>query len=203
MSGAEVVGLLSAIIGIIDASVKVYDAFKSATGVPSSFHDVALRLPLAQDTLQMAWEGLDEFENDRSLRMMASCLQSCQQKATKLQGIFEGLAISEDRPRVVRLVNAWRATRKAGKVQTLSQGISDDLQALTANHAIRAATRSQMKELVDKMEARQQSTGRPHVSLHNDGSGRIISHSGVGDQNISGGPQYKGVFQGSFNFNTS
>lgn len=202
MSVADVVGLISSIISIIDASMKVYDAFKSASSLPSSLHDVASRLPLIQDTLQIAQEGMIDVQSDLSLKNMTSCLESCRRKAEKTQSIFSNLAVPDESARVLRFYIAWRATTKAEKVATLSRGISEDLQVLTANHAIRAAKRSEMKELIAKLDSGRTASRVALISMSNRGSGMIITHSGVGDQNISHGSQISGVFEGPVNFSS-
>lgn len=203
MSGVEVVGLISAIIGIIDTSIKIYNAFKSASGLPSSLHDVASRLPLIQETLQIAKDGMVNVQSELSLKNMTSCLESCQQKAEKIKLIFSNLAVLNNSARIFRLYNAWRATTKAEKVATLSKEISEHLQVLTANHAIQAATRSQMDEVIAKLDPGRANSRGVSVSFSNWGSGRVITHSGVGDQKISGGSQISGVFEGPVNFSSS
>lgn len=58
MSAADaaslVVGLISGIIAIIDATKQVYDAAKDQHGLPAAFREVAQRLLLVQDILANA-----------------------------------------------------------------------------------------------------------------------------------------------------
>jgi len=57
MSGAEaalVLGLISSAIAIIDASQKIYDAAKDASGLHKAFKKVAENIPLVLDTLKAA-----------------------------------------------------------------------------------------------------------------------------------------------------
>ena len=59
MSGAEagfVVGLISGVISIIEATKTVYDAAKDAKGQPEAFRQVAVRLPLVIEILHSAKE---------------------------------------------------------------------------------------------------------------------------------------------------
>ncbi|RSL87741.1 hypothetical protein CDV31_016204 [Fusarium ambrosium] len=60
MPVAEVTGVISAIITIIEASIKIYRTASEASGLPQSFRDAASRLPLVQDTLKLAVDGLAE-----------------------------------------------------------------------------------------------------------------------------------------------
>lgn len=54
MSGVEVVGLISAIIGIIGAIENVYNSLRDAKNLPQAFGEVAIKLPLIWNTLQIA-----------------------------------------------------------------------------------------------------------------------------------------------------
>lgn len=71
MSGAEaafVVGLISGVISIIDATKTVYDAAKGAKGQPEAFRQVAVRLPLVIDILRSAKtraQALDEIAEEQ------------------------------------------------------------------------------------------------------------------------------------------
>lgn len=203
ISGIELVGLISAIISILQASIEVYNGVSSSSDLPPSFRDVALRLPLILDTLRIAQEGLIDNESDESLESLRSCLEICQQKSLELERTFRDLLLPAHASRVVRLYNALKATMKADKVRDLGKGISEDLQALTANHAIQATTRSQMKKLMRKLEEGYVSYNGPSISMRNIGPGNQVSYSGIGNQNISAGSQVNGVFHGSFTFTST
>ena len=206
MSGAEVIGLISAIISIVDASLKVYNAVRDVSGLPPAIRDVASRLPLIQGSLQSAMDGIaeDSQHSEQSFEDMKTCLKSCHQKAQALEEAFRDLLPPPDAKGTERVLKAIRATKQGSKIQGLERGIVKDLQVLTANHAIRSATRAQMKELiesVERLEAHQEDQGsRPSILIRNTGSGTQIIQSADGDQNVSGGPQLSGVFNGPFNF---
>jgi PII-like signaling protein len=90
MSGAEagfVVGLISGVISIIEATKTVYDAAKDARGQPEAFRQVATRLPLVIEILRSAEEraqALDEMAQET----LEHIVKSCKAKAEKLQEIF-------------------------------------------------------------------------------------------------------------------
>ncbi|KAE9375035.1 hypothetical protein N431DRAFT_557190 [Stipitochalara longipes BDJ] len=96
MSGIEIIGLIDAIIGIIDTALKVYNAASSTSGLPAAFRDVAMRLPLLKDTLTTALEPLAE---DNSARERESgpgdaakmILMACRDKAAALEQIFRAV----------------------------------------------------------------------------------------------------------------
>jgi hypothetical protein len=84
----------------------------------------------------------------------------------------------------------------------LVEGILEDLQVLTLNHVVKAATREQIKELMGVgMDG---TTGKePSMVLNNTGIGKQYVHTGKGDQNIASNmaTQVNGNFHGgTFNF---
>jgi hypothetical protein len=52
MSGVEVIGAISAVIGILDASVKIYNSAQKDLKLSETFEAVGNRLPILLDTLQ-------------------------------------------------------------------------------------------------------------------------------------------------------
>jgi hypothetical protein len=91
MSGAEaafVVGLISGVISIIEATKTIYDAAKDAKGQPEAFRQVAARLPLVTAILHKAKErtqALDEMAQEA----LEPTLESCKTKAKKLKKMFQ------------------------------------------------------------------------------------------------------------------
>jgi len=56
MSGAEailVLGVISSVISIVDGAKQAYDAAASAEGLPEAFREVAARLPIVRNTLNL------------------------------------------------------------------------------------------------------------------------------------------------------
>ena len=53
MSGLAVIGGISAVIGIIDASIKTYNSARKDLKLPEAFEAVGRRLPIILDTLQI------------------------------------------------------------------------------------------------------------------------------------------------------
>ena len=51
MSGIEVIGLISAVLTVIESTAKLFRAVEDAKHLPQTIHDAALKLPLVRDTL--------------------------------------------------------------------------------------------------------------------------------------------------------
>ncbi|KAI1384072.1 uncharacterized protein F4822DRAFT_418544 [Hypoxylon trugodes] len=215
MSGAEVIGLVSGIISIIDASLKVCGAIGDASGLPQSFRDINARLPLVHDTLETISKGITD-ENDASLATsrtaLTKALESCRDKANALKNVLEAVKPSAGASRMTRYLKAIKAIRNGDKAENLMNGILSDLHVFTSNHAVQTATQSQVNHLLNEikggknpdnsMEGEAGSSSRPAVSMHNAATGPQYVHSGRGDQNVVSGRgiQINGQPAGAFYF---
>ncbi|KAH6895900.1 hypothetical protein B0T10DRAFT_545511 [Thelonectria olida] len=207
MSGGEVIGLVSGIIAIVEASLKVYNAAADASGLPSSFRNVATRLPIIHDTLAAALAGLtDDPPSPEGSAAIKSVLQGCGEKAAALEKIFRAVIPAPDSSRAERYRKALKTLPSADKVDSLMGGILSDLQMLVANHAVKAPTRAQMERLIAAASVDpDRRVGTPSMSFRNTGTGSQIVHSERGDQivNIRSGPQFHGDMTGGvFNFSS-
>ncbi|EEU37247.1 uncharacterized protein NECHADRAFT_78331 [Fusarium vanettenii 77-13-4] len=204
MLAADVTGVISSIITIIDTSIKIYRAAVNASDLPQSFGDAAARLPLVQDTLRLATGGLNEDALDaESHATLTLALEKCTNRAAVLLDIFQIVIPSERASRRERYLRALKTIPQAEKVESLMSGILVDLQLLATNHAVRAATRQQMERLMSKIMIQDQPARRPPIILNNSGSGRQYVHCGTGDQNVVSGTatQINGPFSGgTWNF---
>jgi hypothetical protein len=98
MSGAEagfVVGLISGVISIIEATKTVYDAAKDAKGQPEAFRQVAARLPLIIEILHSAKERAQALD-ETAQEALEPILESCKAKAEDLKKIFQKVIRKDD-----------------------------------------------------------------------------------------------------------
>lgn len=205
MSGAEigaVIGLISGIISIIDATKKVYDAAKDKHGLHTAFRDVASKLPLVHDTLKSANTSLRRSDLETTPESFKTISESCKFKADQLHGVFQKVMPQEGESRLERYYKAVRAIGKGGRVETLMKGILEDLQLLSVNRVVKLATEQQVKELKEAIEA--VSALEPSVpdeefretgpTFNNYGPGLMKNFVNQGDGNVfqSDGDQYFG-----------
>lgn len=227
MSGAEVLGLISSIMTIIEVSVKLYEAAGDASGLPQGFHDVAARLPLIQDTLETAQADLasphpltnDDGVSLSSRTALIKVLKSCRKKTEALNKIFRAVLPVSGASRVERYYTALKTIPRGSKVEYLMAGILGDLQVISSNQAIKAATRAQMERLISAVSARagaslgtadtddsggnsRRSASHSRVIAHNLGPGNQFFNAGTGDQynSIGNGVQVAGSPGGTFYF---
>ncbi|KAF4946532.1 hypothetical protein FGADI_11170 [Fusarium gaditjirri] len=203
MSGAEVLGIISGVITIIDATITLYTTAKDSSGLPSSLRDAASRLPLIQDSLTIAAQGIQQdSQPSESYAALEAVLQACSEKAAQLHRIFEAMVPPAGATRTHRYLKAVKSFPQVDKANVLAEGILGDLQVLTLNHAVKAATREQIMELMSSRTG-QTVDKEPSVVLHNTGVGKQYVHVGQGDQNVASNTatQVNGTFHGgTFNF---
>lgn len=209
MSGAEVIGLISAIISIIDTSLKVVEALDDASGLlPQAFRNVAARLPLVQDTLRTARTGLaeeegkEDEEGEDTLTVgprvaLVKILKSCRDKVSALNDLVQAVKPAAGASGMERTFKAFKTISSTDKAEKLMDGILGDLQVLTANHAIKAATRAEVQCLVTALRERDGShygSVYSAVAMNNMGSGSQYSFTGRGNMNVvsGGGIQING-----------
>ncbi|KAK4084331.1 uncharacterized protein Triagg1_811 [Trichoderma aggressivum f. europaeum] len=206
MSGAELIGIISGIIAIVDASLKIYEAAADASGLPRAFRNVIARLPVIQDTLEAAKDALEEEEEEGKHELsrvkfreaLAKILESCYDKATALNKTLKAVMPTQGASKAKRYVKAIKMIPAADKIESLMNGILHDLHVLAANHSVKSATRSQIKDLMDitKKDDKRECVRIGHratISLYNAGKGSQYIYEGQGNQNVSmGGIQFNG-----------
>lgn len=206
MSGAEVIGLVSGIIAIVDVIVKIHDAVRDASGVPSTFRDAASWMPLLKDTMLAIKSDLSDRIDQTSVVALQNVLEGCNDKVQALEKIFQTIEVAPDASVIKRYTLASRALGKSRKLDELTKGIQSDLQLLAANYTINASARSTIiRELKEKAGPDVQRPSLSDSAIANHGSGSQYVHTGVGNQNVNtgSGGQFNGNFTGPFNFNTS
>lgn len=195
MSGAELIGIISGIISIVDASLKIYEAVEDVSGLPRSFRNAIARLPVVQDTLETARASLEEEEEEgksraESRKALAKILNSCYDKAAALSKTLRTTMPRQGARKTERYLKAIKLIPAADKVDCLMNGILHDVQVLAANYSVKSVTRRQFNGLVgmvrqvEKQEFRC-SERRATISLYNTGSGSQFIYDGPGNQNVS------------------
>jgi hypothetical protein len=180
MSGAEaafVVGLISSVISIIEATKTVYDAAKDAKGQPEAFRQVAARLPLVTAILHKAKERTQTLD-EMAQEALEPTLESCKTKAEKLEKMFRKVIRTDDDKWYDRYKKAVGTLGKQGRVEGLMEGILKDIQVLACERLMGTATDSQVKEIEAAIK---QMEDMPSSLLEETGGGVHQEHSGSGD----------------------
>ena len=180
MSGAEaafVIGLISGVISIIEATKTVYDAAKDAKGQPEAFRQVAARLPLVTAILHKAKERTQTLD-ETAQEALEPTLESCKTKAEKLEKIFRKVIRTDDDKWYDRYKKAVGTLGKQGRVEGLMEGILKDIQVIACEKLMGTATDAEVKEI---KEAMKQMKDMPSSLQDETGDALHQQHSGSGD----------------------
>lgn len=125
-----VLGIISAIISIVDATKQVYEAVDDEASLPANFKKSATKLPLISKLLEDAERFISSTADESTRAAFTPTLEGCKVQATHLQELFEKVMPEEGDSRWDRYVKAARTIGKGGRVECLIGGILDDLQLL-------------------------------------------------------------------------
>lgn len=205
MSGAEVLGIISSTISIIDAIVQICGAIRDASGLPPAFRNVLQQMPLLKGTLKAAQQGMENGASEGSHDTLKRTLEGCQTKVNSLEKLFQAVIVQPGASRTTRYTSAIRSFGKEHRVEELMDSISIDMQILTANHAFQTVKTSQIQGLVTGMRDAMNSFSSPCCSITNYGTGPQSIHSSTGDLNFNNGSgsQFNGNFTGSITLYSS
>lgn len=151
MSGAEalvVIGGISSVISIINATKKVYDAYSNATGLPAAFKEVSDRLPVVGAILLSAKQHLDDARpDDASCSVIKPLIDACEERAKMLNAIFEKVMPGDEASRLARYISAAKTLGKGDRVETLMEGLMKDVLLLASKHGMEQALSRQIADL--------------------------------------------------------
>lgn len=204
MSGLEVIGGISAIISIIDASIKIYGSAQKDLKLSETFKAVGRRLPIILDTLQTCKNHLEPTTGTITTDVceaLEEILEACDEKAGRLRQIFERVIPGENDTWELRYVKVFKRLGKGNSVEELIASITEDVQLVVNHHAVQSAKPEQNAELnkiVEEMKSvqssvpQQESPGNNFDSGEgaqtnnvNSGSGQQINNNApVGTQNF-------------------
>lgn len=193
MSGAEVLGIISAVITIIDTIKQLYDGANVSTGLPEAFREVAARLPLVRKILESVDNHLRGNETGNSSGEAKAVLDQARTKVLALKTLFDKVIPLDDDPRVDRYIKLVRTLGKGNKVETLMLGLMTDVQLLVSKYRLENATSQQIEQLrtaiedISNIEPSIADTDLPQWSFTNTnyGSGTQTNNNVAGDARLN------------------
>ena len=197
MSGVEaiaVLGLIAAIVSIIDGIKQVYDTATDAQGLPEAFHEVAGRLPIVGNILASAKQHIDQGDLDEdSCKGVRSVVETCEKKAKKLNELFSKAIPADGASSLKRYYKAVKASGKGNEVESLMKEMLEDVQLLASEHGMKIATKAEQEEIVKAIAT--VSAVEPSIpeDLFQE-TGITANNSGSGTQNNAWG---ENIAQGS------
>ena len=201
MSGVSeaspVLGIISSIISIIDATNQVYEAVKDEAGLPTNFKKSATKLPLISKLLEDAERYVNNAADESIKAAFTPTLKDYKVQATDLQELFRKVMPEEGDSR-------WDRYGKCSRVESLVRGILDDLQLLATRfpEVTTPREKGQLAKAIEEVSKMEPSLpdGFEQMPVYahygsgaqniNTGSGIQHNNSGTGHQNSGSGQQY-------------
>ncbi|KAK5263058.1 hypothetical protein LTR96_011509 [Exophiala xenobiotica] len=188
MSGMEVIGAISAVISIIDASIKIYESAQKDLKLSEAFKIVGSRLPILLDTLQTCKSHLQPIRDSLPADVceaLEKILEACDERAGKLRQIFEKVLPGEHDAWEKRYVKVVKRFGKGNKVEELMVSITEDVQLVVNHHAVKSAKPEQMAEL-EKIVKEMKSV-RPSLPEEESSGMAFNSQRGAQTNNVNAG----------------
>lgn len=202
-----VLGIISSIITVIDATKQLWEAVEDESGLPTNFKKSATKLPLISKLLEDAERYINDTADESIKSAFAPTLEDCKLQATQLQQLFEKVMPEEGDSRWDRYAKAARTIGKGGRVESLVGAILDDLQLLATKfpEATTPRGKEQLEKAIEEVTKMELSlpdgfeeapafahygSGAQNV---NTGGGSQNNNNSSGNQNIGPGNQYIGT----------
>ncbi|RSL62638.1 hypothetical protein CEP54_005576 [Fusarium duplospermum] len=190
MSGIEAMSLISAIIGIIDGTSKLFKAIKNSRDLPDGFNSASQRLPLIRAIFQAVERHIkDSNESHGDFGAIQTLLESCQDQALRLKGILQAVTTQPGATLADRSLLAMRRLAKENKMDQLMKSLLENVQLLAAIQNINhppadAKGTSAIQAITDPA---------PSIYKHS-----AVAHYGVGHQfsNVGSGQQHINMGKG-------
>ncbi|PKY07197.1 TPR-like protein [Aspergillus campestris IBT 28561] len=139
MSGLEVIGSISAVITLLEASIKIYDSAQNDIKLTKTFKVVGRRLPVILHILQKCKKDLEPGNDSMPpdvCNALDDILAACDEKAKKLREIFEKVIPGEKDAWDKRYAKVFRRVGKGNEVEELMSTLTEDVQLIVNNHAL-------------------------------------------------------------------
>jgi RNA processing factor Prp31 len=188
MSGLEVIGAISAVIAILDSSIKVYDSAQKDLKLSETFKTVRSRLPVLLETLKTCASDLQPVEDSLPADVceaLETILTRCDETAGKLRQIFEKVLPGKADTRQERYVKIITRLGKGNKVEELMVCITEEIQLVVNHHAVKSAGPEQtraLEEIIKEMKSVQSS-----LSEEEDRGMTFSSQGGAQTNNVNSG----------------
>jgi len=197
-----VMDLIAGIITIIKTTKEIYDTVQDTEGLPKAFSDVAPKLPIVSDTLQLARDYMDGADIDATTyKALEQVVESCEVKAQHLKDIFQKVIPIDGESRIRRYRKAAQAVGKGGRVENLMEEILKNLNILGNYLHFATMTKKKLEDAIVAVSEIDPSLPDNFDDMqagnYNYGNGpQIIGGAGTQTNNtVSGGRVEAGGFQ--------
>ncbi|KAL8417027.1 hypothetical protein RB596_007224 [Gaeumannomyces avenae] len=151
MSGAEIIGVIAGVIGILTAARDAYDSIQDIRGLPETFRQIPPKVDLAVATLdQIHRSGCSG--SGAELNTVATLANQCSKNADRLGLVLRKLNLDKSTPFPERYVSIIQGWGKKGRVEDLLKNIMEDVMLLANHQMVSATSQGQIRKLEQAVE---------------------------------------------------
>lgn len=152
MSAPDISRQIARLSEVTEDIVAAYDSIKDLRGLPEAFQEVNKRLPLVEQTLRDAKSPAKKLKSTNGVKALETVLDSCDKKANKLLQIFAKVGKTSKDQYDSSVYRAIVIQQGKYRVETLMEGILEDLGALVAHNIFPAEIQRQVQPLAEARE---------------------------------------------------
>lgn len=152
MSAPDISRQIAGLSEVAEDIVAAYDSIKDLRGLPEAFQEVNKRLPLVEQTLRDAKSPAKKLKSTKDVKALESVLYRCDKKADKLLQIFAKVGEKSKDQYDSSVYRAVVIKQGKYRVETLMDGILEDLGVLVAHSIFPAETQRQVQPLAKARE---------------------------------------------------
>jgi hypothetical protein len=152
MSGPDISHHIAGLIEVVEGIAEAYDPIKDLRGLPEAFQEVNKVLPLMEKILRDAKSPAKKLKFSNEAKALETVLYSCDEKADKLLEIFKKIAKNSKDQYDSSVYRAIVIKQGKRRVETLMDGILEDLETLVSHHMFPAEIQLQAEPLADARE---------------------------------------------------
>ena len=152
MSGVDVIGGISAVIAIIQASIGLYNGARKDLKLSEAFEATGRQLPIILDTLRTCENHLEPIKGSLPIdacEALEKTLNACEDKAEMLKKIFEKVIPGENDGWNSRYLKILKRLGKGNKVEELMISITEAVKLVVNFQGDKSATLEQITKLED------------------------------------------------------
>ncbi|KAE8423271.1 hypothetical protein BDV36DRAFT_243218 [Aspergillus pseudocaelatus] len=200
MANADISHQITSLIEVTEGIVQAYSPIKNLRGLPVAFREVNNLLPFIKQILQDAKSPTKRVLSANDAEALKTALCSCGEKANNLLEIFQKFAKKTNGRYNSSVYRAIVIQHGKHNVETLADGILQDLGALVTHHIFPADMQRQVKSLENAREALARLSpsltdsdlaDQPHAAHQYGDHGRQYNLLGEGSQRIADGHYFE------------
>lgn len=149
MSGPDISHQIEGLIEVTEGIAEAYNPIKDLRGLPEAFQEVNKLLPLVEQTLRDVESPAKKFNSSDEAKALETVLYGYNEKAGKLLEIFMKIAKNSRDQYDSSVYRAIVIKQGKHRVETLMDGILEDLEALVSHHIFPAEIQMQIEPLAD------------------------------------------------------